>query len=745
MINSMTTGHVKIKQKQNRRRQFTYLAFAATIAIVGAFQSGTTPSRFGGKSATEPSATSTITAKTSRSFRTKLFDSSSSSSREEEIRQTIQKLKDEGILGKRRKSQSSPEAFDDSNDNAYDDYAEKLKAKLGKRKSQLLGFTSNSDRSRNSTRIADDDDDDGDNSISSVKADEDGLGGRQIGRIGSYQQTFHETTRSPALEETKQQQIKIDPAIFDLTDKLDEELVEPPELSEEELVELVAEKLAEKRAKKDAAIEAASKVRRGKEALEKDANVTNRKLSATKLEEDQKSTQTTTGVGGSWTKTDELPTDEYYQPKSGSWGAFPRPKDVSKAYGGGRRIGAGYSNEDDGTAENTTKNLLKDYRKNVGIEVPTEKAHATEIEEALSIGQRAMQRGVYATAVSALEKVTIWCSTNSKVGSKVYLELAMAYEAVGRTEEACQVYTTLSDCRMEDVKYNAKRLLYGLQAMEMMRSVSSDFSRKKTKNAFIDATGLANIASNFDDVYQTAYVDLDNGYYKKLTESVVRSSREARQILIQASVKGKITRTRIVQALRFLSRQFDDLLRVELTSSIKKEPTAYLNGKPIIKESSSSNDVISLSDFNLLSADEMIENLEGEWRLQLLADKQGDGVSYFNTSAATQIFSTNDMTFSASYPENGLFDFICSGKIDMEDTKRILSKKVIETSNSGVRGFVSLISGKRDSGFSGSVSRQQQIISVDSLLMITRGVPGPSREKSNTEKEYFAVWRRIDT
>lgn len=215
--------------------------------------------------------------------------------------------------------------------------------------------------------------------------------------------------------------------------------------------------------------------------------------------------------------------------------------------------------------------------------------------------------------------------------------------------------------------------------------------------------------------------------------------------MIQASVKGKITRTRIVQALRFLSRQFDDLLRVELTSSIKKEPTAYLNGKPIIKESSSSNDVISLSDFNLLSADEMIENLEGEWRLQLLADKQGDGVSYFNTSAATQIFSTNDMTFSASYPENGLFDFICSGKIDMEDTKRILSKKVIETSNSGVRGFVSLISGKRDSGFSGSVSRQQQIISVDSLLMITRGVPGPSREKSNTEKEYFAVWRRIDT
>ena len=89
-------------------------------------------------------------------------------------------------------------------------------------------------------------------------------------------------------------------------------------------------------------------------------------------------------------------------------------------------------------------------------------------DEALKIAELAMQRGIYMTAVTSLEKVTKFCSTNSPVGSKVFLELAMAYEASGRTQEAYQVYKTLSTCRMEAVKFQARRLLYGLEAMEFM-------------------------------------------------------------------------------------------------------------------------------------------------------------------------------------------------------------------------------------------------------------------------------------
>ena len=40
--------------------------------------------------------------------------------------------------------------------------------------------------------------------------------------------------------------------------------------------------------------------------------------------------------------------------------------------------------------------------------------------EALAIGQRAMQRGVYNVAVSAFEKITKYCSTDSKVEEQVF-------------------------------------------------------------------------------------------------------------------------------------------------------------------------------------------------------------------------------------------------------------------------------------------------------------------------------------
>ena len=726
----------------------------------------------------------------SRSFRTRLFNSSSPSpqdSREQEIRKKIKKLKEDGRLGN---SQASPEAAPDGSERrpkkgAYDQYADKVQGKLGKRQGQILGFTGDGTKNWSSSTSSKDKEkelDDIDAFIAEEeKADaaellkskrgqpeQDERGrqvatfdarGRRVGNIGSLPEDLLPPKETDTIEPSRSeerandQKINIDPSMFDLPDK-DED--EPPELTEEELVELVAERLAEKRAAEDAVIEAAKEAKREERARlkkekettsvgeeENDEQLTSSERKKSEREKSEREKWTTTGVGGYWSKPGEEPEADY-KPKIGGWGVFPRPKSISEAYGGGRRIGAGFDNVDAEVEKLNTKRLLKDYRKKVGIEVPTEKEHAAEIDEALSLGQRAMQRGVYATAVSALEKVTQWCSTNSKVGSKVYLELAMAYEAAGRTKEATTIYQTLTDCRMEDVKYNAKRLLYGLEAMEVMKSVSSDFSRKKSRNAFIDATGLDDFASNFDDVYQTAYVDLDNNYYKKLTESVVRSTREARQILIQAQGKGVVSRTRIVQALRCLSRQFDNLLQTEIDSSTTLEATAYLNGKPIDRgapESRYGSQIGSLGDFTLLSANEMIQNIDGEWQLQLLADKSGDGVSFFNTSIAIQKFSTDEMSFSASGP-SGLGKENCSGRIAMDASKRVLSKEDVDTSNSGVGGILSMITGGKNSGFSAAVSKKQQIVSVDSLLLITRCARGSNKSR-DLDKEYFGVWRRV--
>ena len=380
-------------------------------------------------------------------------------SREDEIRRKILKLKRQGIISDSPTPGSIPKTS----------YEDKVKEKLGKKKSQMRG--SSDDDEQIDAILAELDSEDED-AISNEDAT------RPQGRIGSLPELQDKSlirsvpqedqVTSDSIYETPNKPL-INPDLFDDSE---------PEMSEEDLVDLVNRRLSEKQQQQVDASDAATSSA---------ASASNRFAETSSTESTLK--QATSGVGGRWTKDDESNSTEYYKPKSGSWGAFPRPKDISKAYGGGRRIGAGYS-EDQEAANLATKMRLQRYREKVGIDVASEKEHATEIEEALQLGQLAMLRGVYATAVSALEKVTPWCSTNSKVGSKVFLELAMAYEAVGRTHEAYQVYQTLSTCRMEDVKHNAKRLLYGMEAMDIMRDISSEFSRKKIKNTFIDATGL---------------------------------------------------------------------------------------------------------------------------------------------------------------------------------------------------------------------------------------------------------------
>ena len=666
-------------------------------------------------------------------------------SREDEIRRKINTLKKTGQI---KKGPSSSETS-----TPMSSYEDKVKKKLGKRKSRLLGIS-----------VEGDDDDD---EIDEIQSELDSMDDfaddtssvvtteRPQGRIGSIpelqqlrQEAVLPTSISPgdwtpssgssgSMATSSAKKPLIDPSLFESSE---------PDMPEEDLVELVAKKLDEKR-RLEAAAKMQAKLSAPPGSVTEASNVaSNTEAASSTLSTDaSESKQTTTGVGGSWNKpVNATASEELYKPKSGSWGAFPRPKDISKAYGGGRRVGAGYSNEDQVASDLRTKELLKNYRVKVGIDAPMETEHAAEIEEALKIGQLAMQRGVYATAVSALEKVTKWCSSNSKVGSKVFLELAMAYEAVGRTQEAYNVYKTLSNCRMEDVKYNAKRLLYGLEAMEFMRDVSSDFSRKKIKNTFADTTGLANIAQNFDDVYQTAYIDLNSNFYKRLTESVVRSNREARQILLKATGKGEVPRMKVVQALRSIARHFDDALEAELASKTPFEPTALIDGKPILEPPptapGASENALNLDDFILASPDQMISNLKGKWRLQLLADKNGDGVSFFNTTMAVQEFSTDDMTYSAS-GRSGLTMVDQKGEITIDESRRILSRKTLQGGGgSGLLGGI-FGGGKDAGGFAGAVTRKQQIMTVDSNLLVTKGVPGKSGKSS--EKEHFSVWRRF--
>lgn len=612
------------------------------------------------------------------------------SKRELEIRRKIKELKQDGRL----RSDDSIE-YDDEE---YD-YSDKIRQKLGTKKSKLLGLDSG-----------------GGGRLSKVEEQEkdDTPPNARLGRL----ETSSSSSSGTITEGYRPPTAAGDTTVGTLASDNDDD----DDLPEDDLVDLVAQRMQEKRDREK---------RERDQRLREAAQERQQQLSQKKI---------TTGVGGRW-EDDDTAKAELYQPKSGSWGAFPRPRDISKAYGGGRRVGVGYSSEQKEASISDTRNRLQRYREKVGIDVASEKEHAEEIEQALGIAGVAMQRGIYSTAVSALEKISKYCSSNSKVGGKVFLELAMAYEAVGRTDEAITVYTTLSRSRIEEIKINAKRLLYGIEAMQFMQENVSGFSRRKAKATFIDTTGLGDIASKFDDVYETAYIDMDRGFYKKLTESVVRSAREARQIVLRATGPGEVGRLRIVQALRCLSRGFADALQVEIDSSKQPaEPTAVIDGKPITRKQSNelANLVSMEEEFTLMDSVQMLENLNGEWRLQLIADKRGDGVKFFNNTLAWQRLDTNDLTFCSVSPQ-GFLNVEQSGRLVFNERRRILRRRGVESSG----GVLSGLFGKT-SGAVGAIRVERQVVLVDSSLLVTRGVPALRRRNSSEdEKDYFAVWRRV--
>lgn len=642
--------------------------------------------------------------------------------REDEIRRKIMKLKKEGKI-KAKTTSASPNSIGEGettldkikrerqsmkNNSVMDAYKDRISKKLGN-KSKLLkdkfdiddDDDNNTSTSSRSSRSDIEDDDEGDPTDDDLDEDEAEM-------LEAVERALEKKRLRLAAEEAQKEKVKTVDEMEVLAKKMEEE--------QEEERKKVEMKMAD---------------------VSDDSSA-----SAGDLK------KATSGVGGAWAKNETSKVDTY-RPANGGWGYFPRPKDISRAYGGGKRIGAEVKTtlEDEirkQKAVEDTREKLRRYREKVGIEVQSEKDHAAEIAEALEIGQRAMQRGVYGTAASALEKVTKWCSTNSKVGGQVFLELAMAYEAVGRTSEAIQIYTTLSTSRMENIKYNAKRLLYGIEAMQFMRNEakSKAFSRKQASQTFIDTTGLGNIADNFDDKYNTAYIDLDRrgGFYKKLTESVVRSVREARQILLAATDAGEVDRTKIVQALRSIDRSFSDALAKEIKKNEPKpEPVAVMDGKPIVRSNDEDDTIgiVSLDSINMGDISQTLENIEGEWRLQLMGDSKGDGVNFYNKTIAWQNFDTQEMSYKASSP-SGFLTLSSKGSFKIDELRRTISRS--DVSKDGSAAFFTDVYSSDLSGAVGSVLLPQQIISVDSEMLVTRSV----KEVSVTEKVkgYYSVWRR---
>jgi hypothetical protein len=145
-------------------------------------------------------------------------------------------------------------------------------------------------------------------------------------------------------------------------------------------------------------------------------------------------------------------------------------------------------------------------------------------------------------------------------------------------------------------------------------------------------------------------------------------------------------------------------------------------------------------DFILSDAETMLESLDGYWRLQLLADQQGEGVKFYNKTESWQHLDMTGRKFCSAGPQ-GFVRFEQSGNIEFNKKRRILWRSSVEVTNGGV--FTGLFGGKT-AGCFGAIRAPQQVMSVDSVLLITRGVPSRRVRQADDEKDYFAVWRKVE-
>ena len=214
--------------------------------------------------------------------------------------------------------------------------------------------------------------------------------------------------------------------------------------------------------------------------------------------------------------------------------------------------------------------------------------------------------------------------------------------------------------------------------------------------------------------------------------------------MLKAVGSGEVERLKIVQALRSFSRHFDDALEEEKkTEESKKIPVDYA-GRPIvgIRRSDSGSSPLGLDGFVLSEPTQTLANLEGEWRLQLMADRTGDGVDFFNTTRICQLFDTSDMVYESKSEGRGSPNQ--SGSLIFNERNRILTrdKSKAYTGAGGGNGFFGMFGDNKSSRGVKMSNVPQQILSVDSVLLVTRAIVQVSA--ADNVKDYYSVWRRVE-
>ncbi|KAL5202752.1 hypothetical protein ABZP36_013704 [Zizania latifolia] len=210
-----------------------------------------------------------------------------------------------------------------------------------------------------------------------------------------------------------------------------------------------------------------------------EASTTEEKNEGNKLEEAPPSTV-----------TEPEEDEDVYKPVVRSWGMFPRPQNISKAYGGGRNIRLGgekQSAEEKAAKDKRTKELITAYRnrQNTIVDAKTK----AECTEALKEGDELMNAGRLKQALPYYEKVMQAVDFKTELHGMAALQWSICLDSLCRSKEAMSMYSKLKNHPNSEISKKANMFMFSFQAMDFMKVNSSPLPRNTGYEKYFDKFG----------------------------------------------------------------------------------------------------------------------------------------------------------------------------------------------------------------------------------------------------------------
>ena len=184
---------------------------------------------------------------------------------------------------------------------------------------------------------------------------------------------------------------------------------------------------------------------------------------------------------------DDIETGVNYKPKVSTWGVFPRPKDISKEYGGGRTLKKDEkgqniieSKEETEARKIRVAKKLEKYRTTNALNMTKEEEE--KVREALAEANEFLRVGSVTKGIAVLEPFEKDINARSELGGQVIFCYAMCLDNAQRRDEALKQYKRVLGNQYGLLSKQAERMLWGMTtASKKMKADLFDYESDRRK------------------------------------------------------------------------------------------------------------------------------------------------------------------------------------------------------------------------------------------------------------------------